>query len=366
MNSKEILISTGNLHSNALEGKVAIITGAGGGIGYEAARALAWLGAYIIIAEINNKTGQDAAQMINFEMKREAASFFQTDISDEENISKLAVFVSEKQLEVDIVLNNATVAPIGAVKEVPIEEWDISYKVNLRGPVLLAKQFLPGMLKRKYGVIMSVSSSGAAPYMGPYEVMKVAQTELGYTIASEVEGSGVYAFTIGPGLVKTQTAIEAIERIAPLHGKSVEEFYKMSENQIISAEAAGAGFAAAVVLAHQFHGQEIGSIQALHIANIDITESARNKGINDISEGLLSEIGRVCNKVLSQLIEQYEGWKKRPLFERMWVLRDFYKHAGMSADQWLNLLKNLQNICEKGDNSGLAEKKYLLINWSII
>ena len=58
-----------------------------------------------------------------------------------------------------------------------------------------------------------------------------------------------------------------------------------------------------------------------------------------------------------QFIEQYEGWKKRSLFEKMWVLRDFNKHAGMSADQWLNLLNNLQNICDKGDYSALLKKE---------
>jgi NAD(P)-dependent dehydrogenase (short-subunit alcohol dehydrogenase family) len=70
---------------------------------------------------------------------------------------------------------------MGAAKDMPLEAWDYSYRVNLRGPIGLARKFLPAMLERKHGVSVCVSSSGASPYMGAYEVFKTAQVELSHT-----------------------------------------------------------------------------------------------------------------------------------------------------------------------------------------
>ena len=115
--------------------------------------------------------------------------------------------------------------------QVPVESWDASYRVNLRGPVLLAQALLPGMAERGSGVFVCVSSVGEA-YMGAYETFKAAQVHLGQTLAAELEESGVVAFTIGPGLVRTPGAEAGIAALAPLYGKSVEEFYAMSAEQI--------------------------------------------------------------------------------------------------------------------------------------
>lgn len=211
------------------------------------------------------------------------------------------------------------------------------------------------MIERNYGVLVSVSSSGAAPFMGSYEIFKMSQRELANTLVGELEGTGVVAFTIGPGLVKTPGALMAIEEIAPLYKKTVEQFLKMSEDQTISVEAAGAGFAAAIALSAQFSGLEIGSIQALHAAGIDLSEN-QNKDI-DISDENINEILSICKKVHTILEEQHDGWKKRPLFERMWVLRDFTKHAGMSVDQWHEVLNKLEQDCLQKDVKDVANTR---------
>lgn len=355
MRSKEILISKGNLNPNSLAGQVAIVTGAGRGIGFEAARALAWLGAYVIVAELDEDTGRVSAQKINGEMGKELATFIQTDVADEKSLESLVHQVIKNYGHVDIVLNNATVVPLGAVKDLTVDDWDLSYRVNLRGPVMVANKLLPKMLERDYGVFVCVSSSGAAPYMGPYEVMKMAQIELANTVAGEVEDTGVIAFTIGPGLVRTPGAMGAIKKLAPLYGKTVEEFFQMSENHIISPEAAGAGFAAAVALASRYHGCEIGSVQALNDAGIVLLADDRNEVPVIANEVKMDEILSVCKKVRSLLIEQVDGWKKRSLFERMWVFRDFTKYAGMSTDQWVDILTKVEYVCTHRDFKILYE-----------
>jgi NAD(P)-dependent dehydrogenase (short-subunit alcohol dehydrogenase family) len=200
------------------------------------------------------------------------AVFVKTDIGKPEDIDHLAEMTQKKFGKIDTVLNNATVFPMGAIKDAPIESWDFSYRVNLRGPVLLAKKFLPKMLERNHGIFVCVSSSGAAPFMGPYEVFKTAQVELSNTLSAEVEGTGVYAFTIGPGISKTPGFIEGGAKVASLMGMSLDELFELNRNAQISPEAAGAGFALAIAQAKKYHGQEMSSIQVLREANIPLSE----------------------------------------------------------------------------------------------
>ncbi len=351
-----MIVSKGNLTQNSLKGEVALVTGAGRGIGFEAARALVWLGANVVIAEIDEKNGKIAEDTINKEFGAEKAFFVKTDIGNEKDIDKLFDTVQKKFGKVDAVLNNATVFPMGTVKDTPIESWDFSYRVNLRGPVVLARKFLPAMIERKHGVFVCVSSSGAAPFMGAYEVFKTAQVELSNTISAEVEGTGVYAFTIGPGISKTPGFIEGGGKVASLMGMSLTDLFELNKNAQISPEAAGAGFAIAVALAKKYHGQETSSIQVLREAGIPLTDQEENQleeqKPNQKSETQATEPSEnkstleLHQAVLKTFLEQSEGWKKRNLFERQWVSRDFKKTTGMSIDEMQTNLKTLGTTAE--------------------
>lgn len=99
-------------------------------------------------------------------------------------------------------------------------------------------------------------------------MFKTAQVELANTLAAELEDTGLSVFSIGPGLVKTQTAMQGIEKVAPLMGISTDEFYHMNRENIVSAEEAGTAFAVSLLFAKKYHGQEIGGIQALIDAGI--------------------------------------------------------------------------------------------------
>ncbi|HEX9012574.1 MAG TPA: SDR family oxidoreductase [Anaerolineaceae bacterium] len=346
------LISTGKLNRTSLMGQVALVTGAGGGIGYEAARALAWLGARVIIAEVDKHAGEAAALRINEEMGAGSAAFVHTDIGDERSVSSLARQALRAHGRVDIVLNNATLTPIGAVKDVPIQDWDRSYRANLRGPVLLARAFLPGMLERKCGVFICVSSVGDA-YMSAYETFKSAQVHLAQILDIELEGSGVLAFTIGPGLVLTRTAQEQIKKIAPLYGKSVDEFYAMSKEHIITVEEAGVGFAAAAAMAERFKGLEIDSRMALNAAGIEYGGPALPASGAKLTAEQAESALSLCREVREILDGQVKGWAQRPLFERQWVIRDFKKYGGMTAEQCLDSLRALEEALQAGAVSNL-------------
>lgn len=348
---KKPLILTGNLAKGVLSGQIAIVTGAGQGIGFQAARSLAWLGATVIIAEINKKKGKDAAERINSELGKELTCFIKTDISSQSKINKLAKKILRRFNKVDIIINNAAVAPLGAVKDSILKDWDKSYQVNLRGPVLLARKFLPAMLKHDYGVFVCVSSEGLA-YMGPYETMKSAQIHLARTIDAELGASGVISFAIGPGFVPTETAEDAVNKLASLYGKSYEELQAMYQDHIVSVEAAGAALAAAVVLASSFRGQEIGAKQVLIKAGLELENNDDQQLI--MTEEEIQKAKSLCIEARKTLFEQNKGWEERSLFERQWLLRDFKKNAGMAVEQWLDTLDSMIVYLNQRDLNSLT------------
>jgi hypothetical protein len=184
--------------------------------------------------------------------------------------------------------------------------------------------------------------------LGGYETFKVAQVHLANTLDAELEGTGVIAFTIGPGLAPTETASNAVAEIAPLMGMSLDEFYKMNKNAMLSVEEAGAGFAASIVFAEKFRGQEISSMQALKAADIQYGAANEENMAVVISKEHREQARDLCARVRKTLQEQSDGWKKRSLFERQWVIRDFKKTAGMPAEEWLEALANLERELQGG------------------
>jgi NAD(P)-dependent dehydrogenase (short-subunit alcohol dehydrogenase family) len=336
-----MIIAQLGLHQDALRGETVIVTGAGSGIGYEAARALLWLGANVVIAEIHQPSGRKAEVTLEQEFGKDRVLFVATDVGEEgsvRNLYNLSVLAFGK---VDAVINNATIAVLGRVTEVAIEDWDRSYRVNLRGPVLMARTFLPDMIQRDHGVFACVSSTGTA-FLGGYETFKAAQVHLANTLDAELEGTKVNAYTIGPGLVPTETASKAVAQLAPQMGMSVEQFFEMNKGAVLSVEEAGAGFAASVVFARKFRGQEISSIQALKAADINFGSAEVEKASVTIDPAKREQARALCEAVYVTLKEQSDGWKSRSLFERQWVIRDFKKTAGMPIEEWLLSLQNLK------------------------
>ncbi len=352
-----MLIATGKLGHDALAGNVVIVTGAGGGIGFESCRSLLWLGASVVIAEVNATSGRDAEKRLAAEWAADRVAFVPTDVGDEQSVRRLFDAVEGRFRRADVVLNNATFAPFGvAVTETPIEVWDRSYAVNLRGPALLARAFLPGMIARKHGVFVCVSSTGG-PYRAPYETLKAAQLALANSLDAELDGTGVIAFTIGPGLVPTQTALTAIEKLAPRLGTTVEGFWATNRGAVLSVEAAGAGFAASIALAGRYPGQEISSSQALVDAGIELTPEQEKAAAPQKVTGDLTAAVEACMQVRKTLADQSAGWQQRSFFERQWMLRDFKQRVGMPVERCLETLERVQQRLAAGDLAGLSAER---------
>ncbi|HYG58157.1 MAG TPA: SDR family oxidoreductase, partial [Symbiobacteriaceae bacterium] len=154
-----------------LGGKVAIVTGAGRGIGRETARILAHLGATVIIAELK-QTGAETEALIRAEGDR--TQFIQTDVADEASVTHLRDTVLANYGRADILINNAIAVATGPLWQIATEDWDRVMAVNLRGAFLCIKAFLPTMLARKSGVVVTIESAEGMPYLAPYLASKVA------------------------------------------------------------------------------------------------------------------------------------------------------------------------------------------------
>ena len=342
-----LVISQLGLEPNALRGQTIIVTGAGGGIGYEAARAFLWLGADVVLAEIDPAKLRKAKFALWEEFGKEHVLFVTTDVSDEASVNNLYRLSTLAFGKVDVVINNAAIAEIGLVIDLPIEAWDKGYRVNLRGPVLMAKTLLPDMIQRNHGVFACVSSTGTA-LLGAYESLKAAQVHLANTLDVELEDTNVIAYTIGPGLVLTETASKALEQVARYAGLTIDEFIAQHRNVMLSAEEAGAGFAVSVVFAEKFRGQEISSLQALKAADINYGSSKTENESVEMDTDKRERAKALCEAVRVTLKTQSEDWKKRSLFERQWVVHDFKKAAGMPVEEWLSLLEWLEDALNSG------------------
>jgi NAD(P)-dependent dehydrogenase (short-subunit alcohol dehydrogenase family) len=322
-----------------INNKVAIITGAGGGIGLETAKSLLSLNAKVVIAEFDQYKVDYARSDLEQNFNNTEFLVQKTDIGDASSVAELKDIVLKRFGKVDVIINNATVAPLGYVWEVPIEEWDRSYAVNLRGAVLMAQAFIPDMKKRNSGAYICVSSTGTT-FLGAYETYKAAQVHLANTLADELEGTNVIALTIGPGLVMTETARRSVEIIAPRMGLSLDQFYELNKNAMLSVEEAGAGFALAAVYSDKYRGMEISSMQTLSDAGYQFKSSKDSVITSSIDQ---EEFTQLLDKIHRTLQEQSDGWKQRSLFERQWVIRDFKKWSGEPVENILAWLKEKQS-----------------------
>jgi NAD(P)-dependent dehydrogenase (short-subunit alcohol dehydrogenase family) len=341
-------ISKGNLPRDALKGEVAVVTGAGRGIGFEAARALLWLGANVAVAEVNEVNGRIAAQSLQKEFGQDRAVFVKVDCGSESDVAKLRAEVNAKWGKVDVVVNNAAVYPVGSVLDSSLDAWELGCRVNLNAPILLARAFLPDMVKRKHGAFICVSSTAATAYLGAHGVYKAAQATLAGTLAMELEDTGVYALVVNPGVAKTPGFLEAASQAAALKGISLEQLLQQINIPEVSPEEAGAGLAAAVALAEKFQGQEVTSAQALQAIGIGKTEPTTTP-----TQGAASKRVRELHQiVLETFTQELNDWQKSNMVRKRYSTMFFKKNTDMMPEEMLRLLENMGSKLEKQEPVG--------------
>ena len=194
-----------------LAGKVCVITGAGSGQGRAAALRFAEEGADVVIAEVDAATGASVADEIA--AAGGAALFVETDVSSEEDWRRVVGGAAESFGGVDVLYNNAAVAPVedGSVVDVPLEVWDRTLAVNITGAMLGCRHAIPEMLRRGGGSIINTSSIrafvGGSQPIDAYTASKGALISLTRSLAVVYGPQGIRANVIAPGTIRTPMAL---------------------------------------------------------------------------------------------------------------------------------------------------------------
>ncbi|NNC99862.1 MAG: SDR family NAD(P)-dependent oxidoreductase [Gammaproteobacteria bacterium] len=221
-----------------LNGCVAVITGAGSGIGRQLAYQLADAGAHLAISDIN-KSGLDKTRL-NSESRGNRVYATTLDVSDEEGVFTYAADVEQEFGKVNLVINNAGVAlASGPLSATPIDEFKWLMNINFYGVLYGTKAFLPVLEKADWGHIVNISSLFglvSVPDQAAYNASKFAVRGMTDALRMELEeiDSTVSCTTVHPGGIKTNIARSArISRNQPAdfeqeHAKSVADFDKIA------------------------------------------------------------------------------------------------------------------------------------------
>ncbi|MDH7500179.1 MAG: SDR family oxidoreductase [candidate division NC10 bacterium] len=189
-----------------LQGKVSIITGAGSGLGKEIALLFAREGSKVVIAELQEESGQATAQQIQKEGK--SALFLRTDITRASEVERMVEEALQAYGRIDVLVNNAGINPSRTpVHETSEEAWDQTLAVNLKGAFLCSKYVLPIMMKQKGGSILHIASIVGA--MGcsdraAYAASKGGLIGLGRSMAVDYAPYGIRVNTLNPGFIETE------------------------------------------------------------------------------------------------------------------------------------------------------------------
>ena len=188
-----------------LKNKVAVITGAGTGIGLSIAKTFSREGAKVVINDINVKSGQSAADHIL--QNGGDAVFLQGNVSSEKDAKNIIDQAVKSFGSVDILVNNAGIELIKAITEITEEDWDHVLGVNLKGTFLMSKHAVIQMLRQNRGNIINIASLAGLvgfPLLGSYCASKGGIIQLTKVLALEYRSANIRANALCPALVKTE------------------------------------------------------------------------------------------------------------------------------------------------------------------
>ncbi|MER3400906.1 MAG: 3-ketoacyl-ACP reductase [Thermoflexus sp.] len=205
-----------------LDGQVAVVTGAGTGIGAAIARTLAREGAFVAVTDIN----EDWARRVAEEIRQAGgtAEAWRLDVTKKaENVAVMDAVVA-KWGSLDIVCANAGVSTMNWVEDLAEEEWDYNFNVNAKGVFLTCQASLPHMIRKGGRIIITASMAGhrAVPLLAHYAASKWAVIGFGLSLAVEVGKYNIKVNIVCPGFVRTSMQEREIVWEGQLRGMDPE------------------------------------------------------------------------------------------------------------------------------------------------
>lgn len=184
--------------------KIAIVTGAGNGIGRGASLMLGEEGATVVVADLNEERAKKVSDEITNSGGK--ATYFKLDVTKSNEITKMSEYIKENFGLIDILINNAGISIITPFFEHTEDIWDKTMEVNLKGQFLCCKAIIPQMLEKGAGSIINMSSQSGKIGTNDYQAYcasKFGVIGLTQSLSKEFAGKGVRVNSVCPGVVYT-------------------------------------------------------------------------------------------------------------------------------------------------------------------
>jgi 3-oxoacyl-[acyl-carrier protein] reductase len=208
-----------------LDGKVAVVTGAGNGLGRSFALGLAAFGATVICADRNLAGADETASLVK--QSRGKAEPAHVDVADEASVDDMWRTIAADYPRIDILINNAGIYKAAATLDVSEDHWDAIMNINAKAVFFASQAVLPTMIAQKSGSIVSLASMagkiGSKTNL-PYNASKAAVVSMTKSLALAHAGEGIRVNCVCPGFVETDMWTKVAKEQGALLGMSAEEF----------------------------------------------------------------------------------------------------------------------------------------------